>query len=422
MKVPTGYKETKIGIIPKDWDVVRLGDKCSKVNSKNTLDEIKLVFSNSAREGIIIQKDYFKKSIANKANLKGYYLVEKDSFVYNPRISKNAPVGPLHVNHNKDVGLVSPLYTVFKLNSNSMSNYFLEYFFKTEIWHGYMRDIANYGARHDRMSIGVNDFFKMPIPLPPISEQVKIAEVLGTVDSKIMAIEQEINETQTLKKGLMQQLLTGKISVTTQPHTFKTTKLGKIPHHWQVEILGNVGEIITGKTPSTNNHNFYNGKFLFVSPADLGNTRFITRTRKTLTLEGFEKVKTILKGNPLVTCIGSTIGKIGIAGEDLVTNQQINSINVYQSKNKIYIYYALLYRKNFIKKLAGIHAVPIVNKSLFSEVLIPLPPLSEQKKIADILGTVDDKINILNSKKEDYSTLKKGLMQQLLTGKIRVGS
>jgi len=186
-----------------DWEVKKLGEVSDKVNSKNKNNLVNFVLTNSATQGIVSQQDYFDKDIANQNNLGGYYIVDKDDFIYNPRISKAAPVGP--VKRNKLIkGVMSPLYTVFRFSKGNLA--FLEYFFETPKWHKYMKSIANYGARHDRMNITSIGFQKMPIPFPSLPEQQKIANYLSSLDNKIEQVQTQLKEAEQFKKGLLQQL------------------------------------------------------------------------------------------------------------------------------------------------------------------------------------------------------------------------
>lgn len=187
-----------------DWEEIELGKLSKKSTVKNKDNSVSAVLTNSATQGIISQADYFDRDIANQSNLDGYYVVNPDDFVYNPRISIPAPVGP--INRNKiDVGVMSPLYTVFSVKKGLNLSY-LEYFFKTTNWHRYMNSIANFGARHDRMNITTSDFFKMPIPVPCIAEQNKIVYFVSSIDQKIDLANSELEKAKEWKKGLLQQM------------------------------------------------------------------------------------------------------------------------------------------------------------------------------------------------------------------------
>jgi type I restriction enzyme S subunit len=186
-----------------DWEVKKLGEIFTRKLLKNKASLIKNVLTNSATRGIISQGDYFDNDIANQNNLEGYYIVDLDDFVYNPRISISAPVGPLKRN-NLAKGVMSPLYTVLKPRSGNLS--FYEPYFNTSFWHKYMRGIANYGARHDRMNITKEDFKKLPLPYPNIKEQTKIANFLSKIDKKINAVNEQIETAKIYKKGLLQKM------------------------------------------------------------------------------------------------------------------------------------------------------------------------------------------------------------------------
>lgn len=186
-----------------EWDVIDLEQIAFKVNLKNRNLEISNVLTNSATQGIISQNDYFDRDIANKNNLDGYYVVERNDFVYNPRISNNAPVGP--IKRNKLIrGVMSPLYTVFRFKKGELT--FFEYFFETTCWHDYMKSISNSGARHDRMNITNESFFALPIELPSVKEQTKIADFLTAIDDKITQAQAQLAAVKQYKRGLLQQM------------------------------------------------------------------------------------------------------------------------------------------------------------------------------------------------------------------------
>jgi type I restriction enzyme S subunit len=185
------------------WGNKRLGSISKRKTEKNKDEAQRLVLTNSAIQGIVSQTDYFDKDIANQNNLGGYYIVEQDDFVYNPRISVSAPVGPIKRNH-LSTGVMSPLYSVFAITKGSKD--FFERYFETNLWHRYMNQIANFGARHDRMNVTTADFYSMPMPFPCIDEQQKIANFLTEIDNKIDHAWSTLEQTKAFKKGLLQQM------------------------------------------------------------------------------------------------------------------------------------------------------------------------------------------------------------------------
>ena len=212
--------------LPSGWKVVRLGEIAKKSILKNRNSLIKLVLSNSAINGLVAQNEYFDKDIANKENIQDYYVVDIGDFVYNPRISQNAPTGPINRNMLSK-GIVSPLYTVFSVQDETLAK-FLAYFFKTIIWQNEIKSVANYGARHDRINITDNAFFSLKILLPPLDEQEKIAEILSTWDEAINLTINLIENKKQFKKALMQNLLTAKIRFPEFQDEWEETKLGEI--------------------------------------------------------------------------------------------------------------------------------------------------------------------------------------------------
>ena len=165
------------------WEQRKLGEISDKVTEKNTGLQYMETFTNSAEFGVISQRDFFDHAISKIDSLDGYYIVRNEDFVYNPRISVTAPVGPINRNKLGRNGVMSPLYTVFR--PREVDNTYLEHFFKSRYWHDYMYFNGDSGARSDRFSIKDDLFFQMPIPLPHIAEQEKIGDYLTTLDNLI---------------------------------------------------------------------------------------------------------------------------------------------------------------------------------------------------------------------------------------------
>lgn len=188
---------------------------------------------------------------------------------------------------------------------------------------------------------------------------------------------------------------------------------------WIKRKLGDVAKITTGSTPSTSVLEYYNGKKLFVSPFDIQKNRYVFSTKTTLTELGFSKGRKILKHSVLFVSIGSTIGKVGQVTEECLTNQQINALTSKEEFCNDFIFSLLDKNGKKIKLLAGVQAVPQINKSDFSNFKFFFPALPEQQKIASFLTALDDKLQALKKKKELLELYKKGVMQKIFSQEVR---
>ena len=178
-----------------------ISEKVTLKNKDNTFDE---TLTNSAEFGIISQNDFFDKEISNRSNLNGYYVVENNNFVYNPRISNFAPVGPIKRNKLGRTGVMSPLYYVFK--TRNIDNDFLEKYFDTTYWHIFMKLNGDSGARADRFAIKDSVFKEMPIPFPKIEEQIKIGNFFKQLDDTIALHQRKLDLLKEQKKGFLQTM------------------------------------------------------------------------------------------------------------------------------------------------------------------------------------------------------------------------
>ena len=188
----------------EDWEQRKLNEIADKVSEKNKNNEFSEPFTNSAEQGIISQKDYFDREIVNNENLNGYYIVRNDDFIYNPRISVTAPVGPINRNRLGRNGVMSPLYTVFR--THDIDNLYLEFYFKTTRWHRFMKLNGDSGARFDRFTISSTQFMEMPIPYPTLEEQQKIGEYFESLDHLITLHQRKCDELKEVKKFMLQNM------------------------------------------------------------------------------------------------------------------------------------------------------------------------------------------------------------------------
>ena len=187
-----------------DWEQRKLNEIAEKVTEKNKNNIYHEPLTNSAEMGIISQKDYFDREIVNKENLEGYYVVKNDDFVYNPRVSVTASVGPINRNKLGRNGIMSPLYTVFR--THAIDVLYLEYYFKTTKWHRFMKLNGDSGARFDRFTIATSKFMEMPIPYPDLEEQIKIGQYFANLDHLITLHQRKCDELKEIKKFMLQNM------------------------------------------------------------------------------------------------------------------------------------------------------------------------------------------------------------------------
>lgn len=229
----------------EEWIKTALEDISSKVIDKNNTRTYETVFTNSAEFGIIDQKDYFDRNIANTDNIQGYYVVMPNDFVYNPRISTSAPVGPINRNKLSYAGVMSPLYYVFRFKEDKIDLSYLDYFFKSSSWHDYMFQNGNSGARSDRFSINDNVFVNLPIQHPKSEgEQRKIGILLSTLDKLIHKLELKLEKLRNIKQSLLSKMFT---NVNGWGYAVPLIRFKNYNDAWQIIKLGNITERIVRK-------------------------------------------------------------------------------------------------------------------------------------------------------------------------------
>ena len=186
------------------WEQRKLSEVADKVTEKNANLAVQETFTNSAEYGVISQRDFFDHDISNAENIGGYYVVRNEDFVYNPRISVTAPVGPVNRNKLGRNGVMSPLYTVFR--THDIDTTYLEWFFKSSYWHSFMFFNGDSGARSDRFSIKDAVFFEMPIPTPSLEEQRQIGAYMENLDNLITLHQRKLEQLQNIKKSCLEKM------------------------------------------------------------------------------------------------------------------------------------------------------------------------------------------------------------------------
>lgn len=254
----------------------------------------------------------------------------------------------------------------------------------------------------------ISTYQKLFVYVPEdVKEQQKIADCLFSIDDLIDAESRKLKALEKYKKGLMQKLF---------PVEGKTLPEWRFPEfqgcgEWKYEEIGNIGEVITGKTPSTSDTALWDGDIQFVTPTDITENKYQCHTQRTVVKT--PKMKVLPKHTIMFTCIAS-IGKMALSLYPCITNQQINSIIPKACYDNEFIYYSLLQKTPSIKSGFANSTLPIINKTDFSEIQIPvILDKKEQQKIADCLSEIDTIITEQSNKVEQLKIHKKGLMQGL---------
>lgn len=200
----SGYPAVRFEGFSDEWEQCKLSDISEKSYEKNTDNKYSTVLTNSAEYGIVKQRDFFDKDIANSSNISGYYVVRKNYFIYNPRISNQAKFGPINRNKLDETGIMSPLYLVFTVHNIDES--FLETLFQTTTWHRFMYQNGDTGARADRFAIKDSTFMSMPIKVPTLEEQHKLAFAFQKLDRTITLHVQKLSLLKRVKQTLLQKM------------------------------------------------------------------------------------------------------------------------------------------------------------------------------------------------------------------------
>jgi type I restriction enzyme S subunit len=382
----------------------------ARAKQKNRDERITRVLTNSAEFGVMDQRDFFDKDIATQGKLESYFVVELGSYVYNPRISTTAPVGPISKN-KIGTGVMSPLYTVFKFKNDS--NDFYEHYFKTAGWHTYMRQASSTGARHDRMAISGEDFMAMPMPVSTPEEQQKIADCLGSLDELIAARGRKVAALKTHKKGLMQQLF---------PREGETQPRLRFPEFqetadWATGPFGEVFDTTSGGTPSRSNSEYWNGDVSWVTTTQV-NFGVITAAEEFISQSGLKNssAKVFPKGTVLIAMYGQgkTRGQVAMLGIDAATNQACAAVLPLKKVDPRFVLFNLSARYEELRRLSNSGGQENLSQGLIRELPFSYPEeVAEQQRIADCLSSVDALIAVATQTLDTLKTHKQGLMQQL---------
>lgn len=420
--------------IPKHWDVKRLKQVAdvafSSVDKHSKEDEQPVSLCNYVdvyKNDHITSGIEFMQATASAEEVRKFTLKKDDVMITKDSESWNDIAVPAYVPEDLENVICGYHLALVRPNAKEVDGKFLfralqarpvSYQFEVEA-----TGITRYGI--DQYAIG-STFF----PIPPLPEQRTIAAYLDRQTAKVDAL---IAKKQRLldllaeqRAALINRVVTKGLNPTVKMKDSGVAWLGKVPSHWEVKSLKRLTEIVTGNTPSKlDEDNYADGVIPWIKPDDLNGTTPVHETKEKLSEKGLKLARLIPKGSALVCCIG-TVGKLGVAGLDVATNQQINSIIF--SKPHIWLQnygkYALLASENEHKRLSNKVVVAILNKTGQGNIMFPIPPIQEQIEISDYIDQQTKRLYDLTTKIEtaierlqEYRT---ALISSVVTGKVQV--
>ncbi len=420
------YKMTEIGEMPEEWRTSELrkifkiitgttpSTKIKKYWTGGTLEWLTPKDLSQMNDNLIISPSERKVTTEalNESNLN---LLPEGSIL----ISTRAPVGYVGINR-APITFNQGCKGLVPLVSEDYSSFFYAYYLK------YKREFLNSVSSGSTFKeLSKERLERLVIPIPPRLEQQKIAEILSTADETIRKVNEEITPTEKLKKGLMQTLLTKGIG-----HTkFKITEIGEIPEDWKIANIRETtllkGRI--GWQGLTTKEYLKIGKYYLVTGTEFKDGAIDWRQCNFVSKERYEQDPNIqLKINDILITKDGTIGKLAFVNSITLPATLNSGVFVLRPFNNSYhpkFFFFILqsqYFKKFINTLKVGSTISHLYQYSFTNFTFPNPPLLEQHKIAEILTTVDHKLELLRNKKTHLEELKKGLMENLLTGRVRV--
>lgn len=414
VEMKSGYKMTEVGVIPEDWEVKNVSESCL-IKARIGWQGLKKSEYMSSGDYLLITGTDFDNGQVNWRTCayvsKARY--EQDSNIkIRPQdilISKDGTIGKVaYLGMIPKAGTLNSGIFVIRANDRKIDQVFLSKIFMSFYFEDFLnRLVAGSTINH----LYQKDFVKFCFPLPNSEEQAAIATALSDVDSLISALTKKIEKKKAIKQGLMQQLLTGK------------KRLPGFGEKWVEIELGQHSIMNSGGTPSTANPEYYGGKIPFLSINDITNAgKFIYETEKTITEEGLKNSSArLFKKGTIMYAMYASVGKCAITKIRISCSQAILGINVDSTLDADFLYYYLVSIQDDVLNYGQTGTQTNLSKQIISSFILNVPSSkAEQTAIANILSDCDSEIAALEEKRDKYKEIKQGMMQQLLTGKIRL--
>ena len=384
------------------WNTALLSDYFVKSTKKNSDGMISNVICNSAKQGLIPQREYFDKDIANSDNTNGYYIIESNDFVYNPRKSADAPYGPISSYQYPEAGIVSPLYLCFRAKREINPLYF-EWYFRSSAWHRYIYMSGDSGARHDRVSIKDDVFFAMPINVPSAKEQERISLFLDAIERRIETQRTLVETLKKYKRGVVRSLLSPE-------------HCGLKEAQWQCDTIGNLGFFIKGAPLSKADISETGTPFILYGELYTTYHEVITSVvRKTEAV--VEQVYHSMVGDVLIPTSGETSEEISTASCIMLPGVILaGDLNIFRSTKidgRIMSYMLNHIVNGNIARVAQGKSVVHVQASEISKIKISYPDPETQIRIIKILEAISNRIESCENELNQLTKLRSSLLQQL---------
>ena len=341
-------------------------------------------------------------------------------------LTTEAPLGEVaQIKDTKKVALAQRIITL-RGKVEIVDNTFLKYSLQSPIMQHRLFERA---SGTTVIGIKSSELKKVNINLPPLEEQKKIANVLSSLDDKI-ELNNEMNKTlEEMAESIFKRWFVDFEFPNEDGEPYKSSggemvdsELGMIPKGWEVQCIGDIGNVITGKTPSAKVEGSYGDECNFITPRDITDSPIILNTERKLSSIGINNLKKnlVCKNSIGVSCIGSNLGEVYITGENSITNQQINTVVLDESHIYPYIYIYLKNMKNEFLNMAGGSAVPIINKTSFSGINILMPDMYILNKFVQSTTCYFERIEENLKENESLIALRDSLFPKLMSGEIDI--
>ena len=388
------------------WEQRKLAEISGKVTEKNTGLQYVETLTNSAEFGIISQRDFFDHDISKLGSLDGYYIVRNEDFVYNPRISTSAPVGPINRNKLGRTGVMSPLYTVFR--PHDIDTTYLEHFFKCGYWYSFMNFNGDSGARSDRFSIKDDVFFQMPIPVPHIEEQRKIGLFLTQLDHLITLHQRKFDKLQVLKKAMLEKMFPKNGS------SVPEIRFKGFTDAWEQRKLTEFVEFFSGLTYTPNDVQENGTLVLRSSNVSNGEVVDADNVYVNPQVVNSENVKV---GDIVVVVRNGSRSLIGKHAQikAFMPNTVIGAFMTGIRSECPEFTNALLNTSRFEEEIAMNMGATInqITGYMFSKMEFKVPYLDEQKKIGEYFEKLDHLITLHQRELEKLQNIKKSMLEKM---------